>query len=412
MLTAALVTQIYSLIHFVEKTRYDINRFLEAIQHEDFSQVFRIRGLGDSYEELYQSFNGVLKKFQDTRAETEANFRYLQTIVQHIGVGLIVFDHSGKLDLVNNAAKRLLHVIRLNNLSDLSARSAELADTLAGMKTSENRLFKIRDGDEEYHLMVYTTGFILRDRRYTMASFQNIQSELEEKEMEAWQNLIRVLTHEIMNSITPIASLASTANNLLVNYENRRQTNALSSELVEDIRSAVETIEKRSRGLHHFVQSYRQLTHLPRPNYQIFTVSELFSRIERMMKPLITEMSIDFHSSINPRTLELTADQDLIEQVLINLINNAYQAVNGNVGARIELLANQDERDRVLIEVSDNGPGIPEEAREKIFIPFFTTRPKGSGIGLSLARQIMRIHHGTISMRTNPHVHTVFTLRF
>ena len=255
-------------------------------------------------------------------------------------------------------------------------------------------------------LAVYATGFRLREQEYSLVSLHNIQSELEEQEMEAWQKLIRVLTHEIMNSITPIASLAGTVNGML------NGAGQVEDETIDDVRQALQTIQRRSEGLLRFVDTYRNLTHLPTPEFQILPVAELFDRVAQLMRPQLEEQGTSLAVEVEPRSLELTADAGQIEQVLINLLRNAAQALDGQQGGRIGLRARMDGRGRPLIEVSDDGPGIVTEALDKIFIPFFTTRQDGSGIGLSLCRQIMRLHRGTIGARSQPGEETVFALRF
>jgi nitrogen fixation/metabolism regulation signal transduction histidine kinase len=407
-----IIVQIYSLIQYVEKTNKDLNRFFEAIRFEDFSQTFSISGLGTSFNELKSAFNDVLQKLHQTRAEKEEHYRYLQTVVQHVGIGLIAFQPDGKVELINKAARKILKVPRLQNIHDLEAFSKKLVQRLLRMKTGERALVRVQDNDELLQLVLYAAEFTLRGQRYTLVSIQNIQSELEEKEMEAWQNLIRVLTHEIMNSVTPIASLASTANDLLVNVteDGGKKETALST--IDDVSGAVKTIEKRSQGLLRFVESYRKLTRLPKPDFQIFSIFELFDRIRQLMQKQITERNIEFQTDVDPKTLELTADPAMIEQVLINLVLNAVQATGRKRHAKISMTAGMDERGRIAIRVSDNGTGISKEAIDKIFIPFFTTKKEGSGIGLSLARQIMRLHRGSISVQSRPNEETVFTLRF
>jgi two-component system, NtrC family, nitrogen regulation sensor histidine kinase NtrY len=408
-----ILFQIFSLIKYVEKSNQNFVRFLEAIKYEDFSQSFSGKKLGKSFDELKIAFNDVLHKFQKTRAEKEEHHRYLQTVVQHIGIGLISFEADGEVQLVNTAAKRLLKVNALKNINSLKPNNPLLVKTLFQLKAGEKRLVKIDDSGETQQLVIYGTEFILREQKYTLVSLQNIQTELEEKEMEAWQNLIRVLTHEIMNSITPIASLASTVNNLLIDCQNDKKNCAqLEPETIEDISSAAQTIEKRSKGLLNFVESYRKLTRIPRPNFQIFTISSLFSRIEQLMKAKIKERKISFVTDRDPESLELTADPEMIEQVLINLLLNAIYTVNSKHNGTIKLMAKMDAMGRVIIQVSDNGPGIIPSVLDKIFIPFFTTKQEGTGIGLSLSKQIMRLHRGNISVTSEPSVETVFTLRF
>ena len=405
--------QLFWLIRYVEKTNKDLNRFLDAIRYEDFSQSFSGPSLGASFDEVKAAFNEVLEKFKQTRSEKEQHFRYLQTVVQHVGIGLLTFQPDGEIELINTTAKRLLKVIRLKNIDQLTALSPELVTCLKKIKSGEKALVKVEDEKELLHLAIYATEFRLRDQKYMLVSIQNIQSELEEKEMEAWQNLIRVLTHEIMNSVTPISSLASTVNSLLgMDTEPGLGEQQISNETIEDVRGAVQTIEKRSKGLLYFVESYRKLTRIPRPNFQIFEVATLFDRVEQLMNVHIANTNIVFKISVEPQSLELTADPELIEQVLINLLLNAFAAVKEQSDPEIELLSRIDERGRVIVQVIDNGPGIIKEVQDKIFIPFFTTKKEGSGIGLSLSRQILRLHRGTISVQSTPGSRTVFTLRF
>ena len=405
--------QIYSLIHFVEKTNRDLARFLDSIKYSDFSQTFSGRGLGSSFDELKEAFNTVLNAFRRTRSEKEEHYRYLQTIVQHVGVGLISFHKDGQVELFNTAAKRLLGVPRLKNIHSLESFSKLLVNTMLGMESGEKTLVKVEDQREFLQLALYATEFKLRGETITLVSIQNIQTELEEKEMEAWQNLIRVLTHEIMNSITPITSLASTAHNMLVQSSDGLKTvEHLHIETVDDISRAVQTIQKRSQGLLNFVESYRKLTKIPKPDFQIISISSLFDRVLQLMSKQIEERGVNFSTHIDPETLEVTADPELIEQVLINLVLNAIQATEKQPHPEIRLSAHMDGRGRVVLHVSDNGPGIAEEALEKVFIPFFTTKKDGSGIGLSLSRQIMRLHRGSISAQSKPNEETVFTLRF
>lgn len=413
ILGAFILYQIYSLIHYVEKTNRDLTRFLQSIKYEDFTQSFKDTGLGRSFSSLHAAFTEVSNIFRRARAEKEEHYRYLQTVVQHVAVGLIAFKPDGEVELINTAAKRLLRVPRLKNINSLKFLSKPLVDKLFHIKPKEKALIKVESGNELLHLALYGTEFKLRGQQYSLVSIQNIRSELEEKEIEAWQKLIRVLTHEIMNSVTPIASLASTINELIqqsyggIEFAKDRDYQSLS-----DINQALNTIQKRSQGLLHFVDAYRNLTLIPKPNFHIFSVKELFARVEKLMRPNITEKAVGFAVHIDPETLELTADSELIEQVLINLLLNALQAVEGQRKPKIQLKASLDERGKIIIQVIDNGSGIPEENLEKIFIPFFSTKEGGSGIGLSLSRQIMRLHKGSISVHSEPNADTVFTLIF
>lgn len=413
-ITALLIVyQVYALIQYVERTNRDLNRFIEAIRYEDFSQTFVDKGMGSSYDELKNAFNEVLDKFKQTRAQKEEHYQYLLTVVKHVGIGLISFDEDGGIQLINAAAKRMFKIKQIKNIRALASYSEDLVNTLLDMDSGGRALVKVQDEDELIETIVYATHFILRGKRFTLVSIQNIQSELEEKEMEAWQKLIRVLTHEIMNSVTPIASLASTVSDVLhQSSEEFRKGNEIRIDTIDDVSGAVQTIQKRSKGLLHFVDSYRNLTRIPRPDFQIFPVSSLFQRVEQLMGAPIRDKGIAFTVTVDPESLELTADVDMVEQILINLLKNAVEALGTKNGRKIDMRASLDARGRVLLQVADNGPGILKEVQEKIFIPFFSTKKRGTGIGLALARQVMRMHRGTIGVRSNPDEGTVFTLRF
>ena len=395
-----LLYQVFGLVRFVDRTNRELARFLAAIRYADFSQTFGAGGLGSSFDELKTAFNEVLDAFRLARAGKEEQARYLQTVVQHIGVGLLVFDGGGRVSLINNAAKRLLGVPRLGEIAALARVSPGLAATLKNLGPRGRDLVRFGETQLALHASVFRTG----DREHTLVALQDIGPDLDEKETEAWHNLIRVLTHEIMNSITPIASLAATADRML-------KDGGHDGETAGDIRTAVGTIQRRSEGLLQFVETYRGLTRVPEPSFEIVPVAGLFARVEQLLGTQFAGSGVELHTRVDPPGLELTGDPGQVEQVLINLLSNAREATEGGDGGRVDLSAHL-ARGKVVVEVADNGPGIVEEALGKLFIPFFTTKQNGSGIGLSLCRQIMRLHRGSISVRSQPGERTVFSLRF
>lgn len=403
-----VVYQVYGLIHFVEKTDRELTRFLESIRHEDFSETFVSRGNSPA-DRLRAAFGEVMNEFRRVRAQREEHHRYLQTVVQHVGIGLIAFKPTGEVELINTAAKRIFNLNNLRDIRALGRYGPHLVDVLLNLKPGQRRVVKLADGNDLLQLAIYATEFRMKNQVYMLVSLQNIHSELEEKELEAWQNIMRVLTHEIMNSITPIASLSSTVDDLLQRTEN---SGALQNGALEDIYLAVQTIRKRSHGLLHFVDSFRNLSRLPKPKFKIVSVAHLFTHLESFFAKQFAEHQIAYTFEVEPETLEVTADPELIEQVLINLILNAIHAVKDRPEPQVRVRARLDDRGRVTIQVLDTGPGIQPEALEKIFVPFYTTKPDGSGIGLSLARQIMRLHKGSIGVQSLPGDHTVFSLRF
>ncbi len=403
------IWQVISLVRFVDYTNTELARFFEAIRYSDFTRNMTPRLKGAGFRELNTALNGVVAQIKQNREEKEEQYRYLQTIVQHIGIGLIVFDDTGKVDLVNNAARRILNMSNIRSIEKLKSFDTGLADRITSLSHGERAILKIRVNDELQQMMIFVTDFVMRHRNFRLISFQNIQSELEEKELEAWQSLIRVLTHEIMNSITPISSLASTANSLLNNRAEKEP--AETDETLTDVGHAVQTIENRSKGLLNFVENYRKLTKIPKPNYKILPISGLFNTAQLLFKAEMESRNITCEVNIDPDQLEITADPDLIEQVLINLVKNAIEAVNSSPNGQLRLSAYLDRYGKPCLEIADNGPGINKDVIDNIFIPFFTTKASGSGIGLSLSRQIMRVHGGSITARSGNR-ETVFTLRF
>jgi nitrogen fixation/metabolism regulation signal transduction histidine kinase len=403
--------QAFALIRYVTKTNRDLSRLLDSIKYADFSQSFADNLKGSGFEELHAAFTEVIKEFQSAKIEKEEHFRFLQTIVDHVGIGLIAFNPEGEVELINNAAKKLLKIPRLGNIKNLESVSSRLAQKLFDLSPGGYDLVKLQQGDDLLQLSIYATGFVLRKQQLMLVAMQNIQNELEEEEMRSWQNLIRVLTHEIMNSITPIASLASTAYGLLKDNQEREVPETM-NEVIVDVRDAVNTIEKRSKGLLTFIENYRKLTRIPKPDFKIVPIKDLFERVEQLMKDQLELKFIHFSMQIDPESLAITADAGLIEQVLINLCKNAVDAVDSVSNPKIKLKAGTDGLGNPVIKVKDNGRGITEEVAEKIFIPFFTTKQQGSGIGLSLSRQIMRQHKGTLRVSSTPNEETVFKLRF
>ena len=406
-----VVYQIVALIRYVTKTNRDLTRFLQSIKYSDFSQSFTNNLKGSGFEELHAAFSEVTKDFQKAKLEKEEHFRFLQTIVDHVGIGLIAFNPAGEVELINNAAKKLLKIPRLGNIHDLESISSKLAPKFFELSPGGNDLIKLQQDDDLLQLSIYATGFVMHQQQLMLVAMQNIQNELAEEEMKSWQNLIRVLTHEIMNSITPIASLSSTAYGLLKD-ERECEVPESMNETIDDVRHAVNTIEKRSKGLLTFIENYRELTRIPKPEFKVVKIKDLFERVEHLMKDQFEAASINFHKQIDPESLAITADPALIEQVLINLCKNSAEAVKGVARPKIKLKAVTDGLGNPVIKVIDNGKGITEAVAEKIFIPFFTTKQQGSGIGLSLSRQIIRLHKATIGVTSKPNEKTVFKLRF
>jgi two-component system nitrogen regulation sensor histidine kinase NtrY len=416
MLFAAILTgivillQLIELFRFVSQTNRKLTRFLESVKYSDFISGFTADNkLGTSFKNLNIAFNEVLEAFRKARSEKEEHWQYLNTVVQQVRTGIISFDETGTIQLINANARKFMGVPSLKNINELRDRNIQLHESITTTLPGRSSLYK---GSNEVYLTIQVTELRIRGKDVKLITLQNIQPELQRQELEAWQNLTRVLRHEIMNSITPISSLTSTLKDVL-EYDLVQKNNhyELKKEGADDLKEGLETIETRSKGLIKFIDAYREYTSLPKPKMKSVRLKDLIEKVAMLMKPEIRARNIDFTYECVSEYLTIQADEEMIEQVLINLLKNAVEALAETPSPRLQLIGRYAENS-IKVEVIDNGSGIIKEAMEKIFIPFFTTKKTGSGIGLSLSRQIMQLHHGSISVESEPDVRTVFTLRF
>ncbi|MFD2515448.1 sensor histidine kinase [Pontibacter locisalis] len=408
-----ILLQVWLLVLFQDRTNQQFLRFLNSIRYDDFTELFKVGKEGKFQNELALRLNDVMKKFREVRAEKEAHLQYFEVIVQNIGIGIITYKPDGNILLLNNAAKKLLRVGQLRNVQELNTKSPELTLVLQQLEHGDKVLVPLKQKGEQVNLSVHVMELSMLGERIRLASLQNIQKELEEKEMEAWHTLIKVLTHEIMNSVTPIASLSSSAYEEISSYtDTAAEEVTLLREELEDVGQCLQTISRRSDGLIRFVNDFRNLTTISMPQLERFDVNELLQEIKTLMREQLSKKQVALKVEVPQDSLLLSADRTMIEQVLINLVKNAIEAVQEKPEKEIILRAHLDERSRVSIEVCDNGSGLTQEAMSKIFIPFFTTKKTGSGIGLSLSRQIMRLHKGSISVHSELDKGTRFILRF
>lgn len=402
--------QIFFLVKYSESSFKKVRLFLDNIKQDKYTQLYPVKFDGTETDDLHIEFNAILAKLKEDQAEKEANYQYFRSVFKHLSIGLITFGENGEIQILNVAAKRILNVDELKNISEIEQVNKELHLAIQNLRTGGSELIKIAHPDGIMQLSVYVIELLMRGERFKLVSLQNIQSELEEKEMEAWQNLVKILTHEIMNSIAPISSLAGTLQSEL--EEKIENNESLSPADMEDCMMGISTIEKRSQGLISFVSDFRSLAHIPTPKFGSIGISRLFDQLEVLLQNQLESQGITLRKELNPDELILFGDQHQIEQVLINLLQNAIQALEDSEEKIITLSAFIDEAGKIIIEVSDTGKGIEEEALSKIFIPFFTTKKKGSGIGLSLSKQIMRRHKGNIQVRSTLGEGTTFKLIF
>jgi nitrogen fixation/metabolism regulation signal transduction histidine kinase len=406
-----ILTSLIELVYFLENTNRKLTRFLESVKYSDFTSGFaHDSNLGKSFAQLNRAFNEVLDAFRQTRKEKEESFQYLNTVVQHVNTGLFSFDAEGKIGMINNTAKRFLRTPQIHNIIDVKKQHEKLYDEIISMHPGDRRLIEV-DLTSEY--AITCTQIKLRGRTYNLIAIQNIKSELEQNEIQAWQNLSRVLRHEIMNSITPIASLTATLNDILAeDLIKENEHYKLDDESLDDIKEGLRTIENRSRGLIKFVDAYRDYTSLPSPKPALIELKEMLQHVVFLVKPDMNETEIDVEVEFPKSKMEVVVDRDMIEMVLINILKNAREALESTENPNIKITVYDYDPERFFVVISDNGPGIIPEAIEKIFIPFFTTKDKGSGIGLALSRQIMQLHGGSLAVESIPEKETRFILSF
>jgi len=405
-----IILQLGEIFRFVSQTNQKLTRFLESVKYSDFISGFTTdHKLGKSFKDLNIAFNEVLEAFRKTRSEKEEHWQYLNTVVQQVRTGILSYDPDGNIQLINANAKKLLGIVSLKNIKELIQSNPKLYHAINSVEPGKSELYK---SGYDFFLTIQATELRIRGVDIKLITLQNIQTELQKQELEAWQNLTRVLRHEIMNSITPISSLTSTLREILDHDMEKKEGHyQLLEEGADDLREGLATIENRSKGLIKFIDAYREYTSLPKPKIATVRLKELIEHVAQLMKTELKKTNIKFNVECNSDYLTIQADVELIEQVLINLLKNAIEALGETANPTLELIGRYDENS-IKIEVIDNGSGIIKEALEHIFVPFYTTKKRGSGIGLSLSRQIMQMHNGSISVESEPDVKTIFTLRF
>jgi two-component system nitrogen regulation sensor histidine kinase NtrY len=406
-----ILMQAWLLVNQVNKTNTDLEKFLSSVQDLDSSVRFHKESKDNSFRRIQDSMDHLNAIIQHAKMDKERTSHFLQSLVNHVDVGLLSFDRNGRIEIYNRTAKKYLNVQQPTQLSSLKMQNEEMYKVINNIKPGEEILHKITVGNLLQHVLIKATEFKFDNNLIKLVSFQDITNELDKKELDSWQKLIRVLTHEIMNSISPITSLTSVISGYFKKYEhNPVLPEKLDHQIIAKTLLGLNTIEETGKGLLDFVEKYRSLTSLPKPDLSEFTINKLFRNCKLLMESGISG-SIKITENVYPENMVLLADYAQVELVLINLIKNATAAVSFKKTGIIQLKAFQTEND-VIIQVEDNGTGIADEIIGDIFVPFYTTKENGSGIGLSLSKQIMQNHNGTISVSSAPNKGTVFTLKF
>ena len=404
----ALLALVVALARYLTRGQQALLDFTLALKYRDFSRQYPEQPASASLRRLHAAFNQVNATFRELRAEKEAQFQYLQTILALLDTGIVSYDTAGTVAWVNEAFKDTLQLPYLKNIQALQLRQPVLYEAIRRAVPGQPAVVKLTVGSHAVQLLLSATQFKMQGEAFTLLAFKNVSQALADTETAAWQQLLRVMTHEIMNSVTPIASLADS----LGRHMRAAQQQDSAAELLDDVSTGIRIIQQRSEGLLRFAQVYRNFSTLAPPQRTTLYVQELLQTTRQLLAEQLTAQGIEVVISVRPVHLTLQADGHLLEQVLINLLLNAAQAVDQTPDPRISLLAWLDGQERVVIEVKDNGSGIPADLLDSIFVPFFTTRPSGSGIGLSLAKQIMQLHQGSIQVQSVEGAGSAFQLWF
>lgn len=399
VLLGIFISLFFYVLSYINKTNKDLNQFIKSIHYLD--NVPSSINSDLSHGKLQITYNSIIDQLKDSWLAKESEQQHLKFVLEHIGVGIISFDLNGNVELFNKSAQELFGLKHLDNIYQLNSIKENFADDLLSLKTEKTKIFSFNGKLEQYKILVRSTEIKIENRKLKLVSFQNIKTQLEESEIDAWQKLIRVLTHEIMNSVTPIKSLTYSMQKSLIENSNQN---------TESILKGLNAIENRSKGLLGFVESYKNLTQIHKPNYERVEVKLMFEHIQSLFEKELNENKVNLTLKVSS-DCSLITDRELLSQILINLIKNSIYALENSTVKNINLEC-ESKHENICIKVNDNGKGIPEEIIDKIFIPFYTTRENGSGIGLSFARQVMVMLNGNIEVKSVPNKKTEFILNF
>jgi two-component system nitrogen regulation sensor histidine kinase NtrY len=404
--------QTWMLVNQVNKTNTDLEKFFSSVQEHDSSIRFSEEAKNNSFRKLHDRMNSLNTIIQNVKIENERTGHFLQSVVDHVDIGLLSFDMNGRIKIYNRTAKKYLNVQQLPQLSSIETINDEIFKIINTIKPGQEILHKMKIDNLLQSILVRATELKFESDVIKLVSFQDITNELDKKELDSWKRLIRVLTHEIMNSISPITSLTKVISEYFKKKEDGSQVllEEIDHQIVSKTLSGLNTIEETGKGLLEFVDKYRSFTSLPKPDLSKFTIDTLFGKCKLLMESNIPN-DIKIITSVYPENIAIIADYAQVEQILINLIKNSIEALSNKKNGTIHLKAFYAD-DGTLIKVEDNGIGISSDIMEDIFVPFYTTKENGSGIGLSLSKQIMQNHNGTISVNSAPNKGSEFTLKF
>lgn len=411
-LLPVIVYQVYELIRFLRQAQEELTQFIESVHYRDFTRHFDEKRATGELQTLRRGFNEINATFKTISKEKETQYHNLQKVMELVNTGILSYDmDTGEVVLMNESLKGLLHLPFMKTVHYLEKRDNDLYREIQKLQPGQNKITTAHTSHLEkstFKVLLSATAFQSEGNRYKLVAFQNVNEALDETESRAWQKLLNVMTHEIMNSVAPISSLANTLKSRL----QETLQNGPTPRDMEDLEEGIGTIKRRSEGLLKFAETYRNLSKITKLNLERVYLRDLFANLQRLMQPTLAQKNIQLEVILKDHSLSLMADPNLLDQVLINLLVNAIEAVKHASDPIIQLSAYTAADKRTVIRVADNGVGMPKEVQEKIFIPFFSTKKQGTGIGLSLCKQIVMLHRGSIQVQSAEGEGTAFILRF
>lgn len=411
-LTLVVLIAFFNLIYFLNSLNRKVAFFFDSAANDDTTLHLDEKIQSGSLQALHHSMNRLNKHISEIRIRNEHNERFFHEMLKSSATGLLAVDQNGYIEQINDSALDYIGMPHISHIDLLKQKNMELYEQLMLITPGQSRTIKmLHDTDLRlFSLKVALLNFGMNN--YRLYSISDIRAELEENELDSWQKLIRVMTHEIMNSIAPITSLSNTLSRIFLRNSKPLPAQEVTEKHVNNIIHGLEVIENTGKGLMRFVEDYRKLTKIPTPAFKPIHINNWLNAIRLLIKNRLDEENINLRITKKRSRQELIGDEKMLNQVMINMLNNAIDALKDVENKKIVIGISEDMTGRLKISISDNGKGIPPEEIDKIFIPFYTTKENGSGIGLSLSRKIMRLHRGSISVFSRPNIQTVFVLTF
>ncbi|NLP56881.1 PAS domain-containing sensor histidine kinase [Lutibacter sp. B1] len=407
-----LIVQVVFLIKYLNKTNVKIAYFLDSLRNEDFTVRFPEKGNPKSLKQLHKSLNNVNNLIRETQIKNREQENYYQEILKQAKIGILTLNDKGHILYANPSAKKLFNCTQLNHIRQLEKVDEKLFYLLSELKPFERRLFKLTNERETVQLLLKSTEVVLNENNLKLITVQDINTELDEKETDSWKKLIKVLTHEIMNTITPITSISESILNFYKNEKGTLVVSQINENHIKNTVKGLEVIHNQGNDLMGFVQSYRSLLNIPHPDKKIINVKKLIEKVKILVSQEKGFNAVTFKITDISEKFEIFADEKQITLVLINLLKNAIQSLYEKENGVVEFDCGITKDKEKYIKIKDNGFGISNELIDEIFVPFFTTKTYGSGIGLSLSKQIMQLHGGSLKVHSIPFIKTSFTLVF